>query len=234
MAPGWVLKPNVRGHESKLYILDFFGSSKLRGKSLHLDPRRILTAFKSPWQNSFLGYYISSKRLDILAKVGDKLKQGIIWGKDPKYYEGHDALLKRVASKAPLVSTATRTMFEHPNVKWVGHQSGEQWLELLAKSRFLLGMGHPLLGPSAVDAISLGCMFINPIYKEPQLEARYASQHPYIAEIAPEYVCSYPEDEMEGLLHCVDRALSTTLKPFIPPELTKEGYLRRVKAIFEL
>ena len=125
-------------------------------------------------------------------------------------------------------------MFDHPNVKWVGHQTGEQWLELLAKSRFLLGMGHPLLGPSAVDAISLGCMFINPIYKEPQLEARYTSQHPYIAEIAPEYVCSYPEDEMEGLLHCVDRAMSTTLKPFIPPELTKAGYLQRVKEIFEL
>jgi hypothetical protein len=125
-------------------------------------------------------------------------------------------------------------MFSHRNIKWLGHQSGQEWLTLLASSKFLLGMGHPLLGPSAVDAASLGCMFINAKYKSPQLEAKYTSQHPWIAEVAPQYVCTYEEDNILQLLTCVEKALKTELKPFIPTELQKKNYLQRVKNIFNL
>ena len=31
----------------------------------------------------------------------------------------------------------------------------------------IVGMGDPLLGPSAIDAIAMGCMFINPLYTKP-------------------------------------------------------------------
>jgi len=51
---GWVPKPNIRGLESKVYILDFFGSPKLKGNSFNIRPDHILTAFGSPW-NAFLG-----------------------------------------------------------------------------------------------------------------------------------------------------------------------------------
>lgn len=199
---------------------------------MHISMRKqVLTAFKSPW-NTFLGYFIAEDRLTLVNRR--KVDQGIIWGKDPKYFNGHELMLSQVANKVKLVSTATQTMFRHRSIEWRGHQTNEEWLNLLASSKFLLGLGHPLLGPSAVDAVSLGCMFINPIYTHPQLEAKYRSQHAYIEEVAPEYVCSYQEDNIQQLLACVDKALSSNLKPFIPNELRKETYLDRIQRIFNL
>lgn len=233
-AKGWVPKPNILRHEKKVYILDFFGSSRLRGNSLAISVRsQILTAFPSPW-NQFLGYYISSDRTKLSLPRKDRLVQGVIWGKDPKYYQGKEMALTQVANAVKLVSTATQTLFHHRNVEWRGHQSNDDWLKLLATSKFLLGLGDPLLGPSAVDAISLGCMFINPIYKSPKLEAQYSSQHDYIQQQAPDYVCSYREDNVRELLACVKRAMESDLKPFIPSELTKKEYFERVKTIFQL
>jgi hypothetical protein len=229
---GWVPKRNLLGHEGKIYILDFFGSSKLRSNTLHINIKmQVLTAFKSPW-NTFLGYYIPEERKQVVKTQDHKLAQGIIWGKDVKYFTGHEGMLSQVANKVHLKSTATQPLFQHSNVDWVGHQSNDGWLQLLANSKFLLGLGHPLLGPSAVDAVSLGCMFINPIYKKPQLEANYLSQHPYIAEVAPDYVCSYEEDNVNQLLQCVDKALAVDLQPLIPSDLTREVYLERVRKIF--
>lgn len=54
---GWVPKANIRGYDHKIFIMDFFGSPKLRGSGLNISPKRVLTAFGSPW-NTFLGYYI--------------------------------------------------------------------------------------------------------------------------------------------------------------------------------
>ena len=42
--------------------------------------------------------------------------------------------------------------------------------------------GHPLLGPSVIEAIYSGCVYINPIYSPSPLLGRFASQHPYAAD----------------------------------------------------
>eukprot|EP01033_Poteriospumella_lacustris_P016172 gene16172-11567_t len=230
---GWLPKRNIRGHEDKVYILDFFGSPKLR--NFALSPRHILTAFKSPW-NSFLGYYIHPERIEKLRSLWEKKKnQGVIWGKDPKHYDGKHALIAAAADTgARLISTSTVQVERHPNVEWVGHLTSAQWFGHLAQSKFLLGLGNPLLGPSAVDAVSLGCMFIDPIYKTPAHTAQYRSQHPYLHDVAPEYVCTYHEGNAEELTRCVEKALSVTLPPKIPDELTREAYFRRVQTIFDL
>lgn len=164
----------------------------------------------------------------------EKMDQGVVWGKDPKYYEGKDKLLEVVANKVKLISTARTAYFHHGNLEYRGHLTANEWLQLLGSSKFLLGLEHPLLGPSAVDAVSLGCMFINPIYDKPILEAGYTSQHPYIAEVAPQYVCSYHIHNMDELSQCIDTALQTTLTPLIPVDLTEAAYLTRFQNIFEL
>lgn len=45
--------------------------------------------------------------------------------------------------------------------------------------RFMIGLGNPLVGPSAVDAVVAGCVYINPIYDQPMKEM-YWSQHPFL------------------------------------------------------
>jgi hypothetical protein len=46
----------------------------------------------------------------------------------------------------------------------VGPLSRKEWLRLLSESLFLLGLGKPLAGPSAVEAVVHGSVFINPVY----------------------------------------------------------------------
>lgn len=231
-----------------MYLLDFFGSPSIRGQLSIPVQTRVLTAFGSQW-NIFLGYYIYEKstfsssavRGENRSEVGGndftlttKKRQGVIWGKDVKHYEGRDKILNAVAEKVTLVSTSTNPVTNHRNIVWRGHQTASSWSKLLMESKFLLGLGHPLLGPSAIDAISAGCVYINPRYKQPLREV-FTSQHPYAAEkIGHPYVCSYDEGNLSQLNRCIQHALSTDLPPLVPVDFRRDNYVQRVKTIFNL
>lgn len=229
---GWVPKRNIVGNEDKLFFLDFFGNKELRGGKFRVSPKRFLTAFPTTI-NSFLGYYMEPL-INGLSLV--KEDYGVIWGKDPKHYEGKRELLTKIANEVIIYSTSSTPIrdISHPNIKYIGHLSPDKWLNLLSKSKFLIGLGNPLLGPSAMDAVSLGNMFINPIYKSPILELHYENQHPYIVNALPSYVCSYHEDNTNEALGCIHKARSANLPPLIPKDYQKENYLLRVKQIFQL
>ena len=234
-AKGWVPKASIRGQDAKIFILDFFGSPKLRGSGLNVPPARFLTAYGSPW-NTFLGFYLPP-----LPTAGARREQrGVIWGKDANHFDGKEATLRHVADHGvKLIATATIVgpagrLFVHDNVQWLGHQTAAGWQELLASSKFLLGMGDPLLGPSAIEAIAAGCMYINPIYPEPAKNG-LLSQHPWAAEKAQqEYVCSYHQGDMNQLMRCVDRAMKAELVPHLPQDFTEASHRERVKSIFGL
>ncbi len=229
---GWVPKKVLLGHEHKVFILDFFGSQHgLRGNSLKVPLKRFLTAFGSPW-NSFLGYYIAAPNVSI-AGIATKESCGVIWGKDAKHFEGRVPQLQTVADSTPLYATSTSQVFKHRNVHWLGHQTSSQWHKLLAKSKFLIGLGNPLLGPSALDAVSSGCVFVNPVYRTPAYNGQFKSQHPYAADrIGMPYVCSYQEQDEQQLMDCVRHALRAQLPRMIPPDFQQDVYINRVRDIF--
>ena len=71
-----------------------------------------------------------------------KQPQGVIWGKDPKHFEGRVNQLKWLVNQQQphniqLISTA-HTVFEHSNIRWLGHQTTDQWMKLLAQSKYLM------------------------------------------------------------------------------------------------
>jgi len=147
-------------------------------------------------------------------------------------------MIKVVADKVALVTTSTASVVSHKqNIRWRGHLSPEEWMGLLAESKFLMGLGHPLLGPSAIDAISVGCMLLNPIYDKPVVvrDEEFSSQHPYAGtSLGDGYVCSYKMNDASDLLRCVDKALTSTLPFGIPPDFTRAAYRQRVIDIFKL
>ena len=234
-AKGWVPKPPLRGQDSKIYVLDFFGSQRLRGKGLVVPPERFLTAFGASG-NAFLGYFTPTPPSTTNSET--KLLQGVVWGKDPKHFEGKTGMLNAVLNKEPslhLLATATHAVFKHPRMEWRGHQTSKSWQLLLKQSKFLIGLGDPLLGPSAVDAITVGCMYLNPVYPEGRAKKGYTSQHPYAAEkIGEPYVCNYQLGDAPSLQACVTKALNMDLKPLTVKEFTETAYLERVKGIFKL
>ena len=236
-ARGWVPKPPLRGQDSKIYILDFFGSPKLRGTGLHVPPTRFLTAFGSAW-NTFLGYYVEepAAAATATAPTTKKLQQGVIWGKDPRHFEGKTAMLQAVLRALPevtLVSTCTKQLFQHPRMQWKGHQTPQSWRALLLESKFLVGLGDPLLGPSAIDAVSAGCVYINPQYGKPKKDR--TNQHPYAAEhIGSPYVCNYRLGNSAALQECASQALRADLAPHPVLEFQKAAHFKRVAEIFDL
>lgn len=237
---GWVPKKNLVGLSERIFVLDFFGSKKLRGSGLNIPSSRILTAFNATSENSFLGYYIDEKKekdKDKKKSMVTKKLQGVVWAKENKHLDGKNKLLESVADKVTLISTSQIDSFHHKNITWVGHQSPEEWHSLLSESKFLLGLGSPLLGPSAIDAVAAGCMYINPIYSEPfaHNDQLFNSQHPYAVEkVGEPYVCSYKENDFISLQKCIDKAREAELVPYIPYDFTKAAYRKRVRTIFNL
>jgi len=163
---GWVPKSILRGHENKIFILDFFGSSSLKGSGIPgerfmknkysslfshhptgMTPNRILTAYGSPW-NTFLGYFIQETPLNsplnstntAFSQPPKKKLQGVIWGKDSKHFEGRVSQLKSLLADEPQLQlfSTSNAVFQHSQLHWLGHQSTQQWMELLAESKFLM------------------------------------------------------------------------------------------------
>jgi hypothetical protein len=142
-------------------------------------------------------------------------------------------MLKYIANDNALISTVTNKVFHHPNIQWIGHQSHENWMQILLKSKFLIGLGHPLLGPSAIDAIAMGCVYLNPIYDKPLLNN--PSQHHYADTIiGSPRVCSFHQHDIKSLETCLTHVKNIQLQPFIPQDFRWENYLKRVIEIFNL
>jgi hypothetical protein len=242
-----VPKRNLAGLDDRIFILDFFGSRNgLRGPNqgisqslrLNIPLRRFLTAFGARG-NTFLGYFMTNSSSRDTTGASDtvrKLDQGVIWGKDSKHFVGMEGLLRQVAKDVQLVSTSTAQIVAHSNIRWAGHQTADGWLSLLRQSKFLIGLGNPILGPSAIDAIAMGCVFINPVYDKPVEHNGFpfTSQHPYAEKLGAPYVCNYHQHSVQQLQECIKTALGTTLPHAIPSDFTMEAHRERVKAIFDL
>lgn len=156
-------------------------------------------------------------------------------GKVASTLDNFKPVIAMVANTVPLVSTSDMSgSFPHPAISWIGHQRPKDWLKLLATSKFLLGLGDPLLGPSAIECIAYGCVYINPIYAQPVRDI-YLSQHPYAeSKIGAPSVCSYHVGNEGELMACVNGALAVDLPAKVPEDFLWDNYLQRVKNIFEL
>jgi hypothetical protein len=237
--PGWKPRPFVIGREDDVFILDFFGAPFPTKKGINVPPDRILTAFPVYPGNSYLGYYIddTDSVLSIARKVKKK-NQGVIWGKKPEYFKDRKDLLRDISSYVPLHSTATGgsalSSSSSSNIIFHGHSTPADWNALLAESKFMIGMGDPLAGPSAIDAIVNGAVYINPRYKH-SVKDVYTSQHPYLEKsVGFPYVCTADLDKKWEVMKCVKEAVEREedLPGLIPKELMKVEYMKRVKTIF--
>ncbi|CAM9101621.1 unnamed protein product [Discosporangium mesarthrocarpum] len=229
--PGWTLKGALRGYQHRVYVLDFFGADEPHS-NLGVPAERYLTAFPGPSnpKTTFLGYAIESSQLPAPGVV--KKNQGVIWGKQAKTLEGKDGILLALAEIAELHSSVSGSdaTLSHPNIVYHGHLSQEEWATLLAESKFMIGLGDPLAGPSAVDAVVAGCAYLNPHYRKPV--KGFHSQHPFLEKLGEPYVCTFMEGDVTKARACALKALSQDLPPMIPPQFTKDAYMGRVRAIF--
>lgn len=237
--PGWLPRAFLRGREASTFILAFFGLQGL-GHGWEVPGKNILTPFPTVDSNTFLGYAMHPQWVPagVAAPEGarnlpaKKKRQGVIWGKKPEYFAGKENVLRAVAAVVPL-HTTTVALGHIPGIVTHGHLSKQEWSMLLAESRFLIGLGDPLSGPSAMDAVAAGTAFINPVYDAPK-ERYFMSQHPYLQHhVGPPYVCDVHIDNVVEVLACVNKILDgPDLQPLIPRDFTPDEYAKRVESIF--
>ncbi|CAM9864132.1 unnamed protein product, partial [Hapterophycus canaliculatus] len=195
---GWRIKPQLEGRQHKVFILDFFGSEEPH-PNIGVPLAQHLTAFPVPasQERTFLGYRADDFSQTQVSRGGTvtRRRQGVIWGKTPASFDGKTArnLVSSLADIVELHSTMVpnNASVEHDNIVYHGHLSREKWHSLLRESKFILGLGNPLSGPSAMDAVMAGCIYLNPVFPFP-MKNIYNSQHPFLAQSVGEpYVCSF-------------------------------------------
>lgn len=175
-----------------------------------------------------------------LPPLPEKEVKAFVWGKKQEYFENRVSYLEAAAKLLPLYA-AFASPPSIPAANAVGHLSAAAFAEKLAESKIFIGLGDPLLGPSAMEALACGATYIDPYYGHSETSpikirselSRWGSQHPYLSvKVGEPYACGARLDEPIEMSACVRKAIENDLPPLIPPDFTYEGYLKRVHTIF--
>lgn len=218
-------KECLKAHMNKVFLMDFFGDSA----TTVVPNSRILTAYPMAG-GSFLGWYVDRTHGHV-----EKLEQGVIWGKQANYFRDSWPIVLALASLSPIHLTIPfeSGMLQHENVTYRGFLDQAQWRKLLATSKYLAGLGNPLAGPSAVDAVAAGCVFINPALSRISSRPAYSTQHPYLAaKLGAPYVCSTSLGSTSEYMSCAQTALAGSFPPHIPEDFLKSAHRQRLRSIF--
>jgi len=175
---------------------------------------------------------------------------GVIWGKEVSYFRSVPAKeLLAAVSRVSRVSTVLRAdvtvgVIQSTNVTHHGFLRPREWTALLDGAAYVLGTGDPLLGPSAVEAVLRGSVYIDPVFPTPRVcqqgepsGCTVASQHAALAAMAPsEWVCQYSQGVVEEARACVEKALRRARWGRAPPkevvrEYSMEACVTRLQGI---
>lgn len=239
--------PCVRNGDIRIAVLDFYGHTVERVHRL-LRPSNYLTMYPEA-ENTFLGFYVQRTPVDVAKNRREAV--GVIWGKRKEYFtpEVVNALNKALASFPQLVLHATVADKKGRKVtvnglsaavKYHGIIQHTEFVELLRASRFVLGLGHPIYGPTAMEALSLGCRYFNFVHKEVfkhPMGSNFTTQHDYLGRLAssyPNHICNFDVyNQPDSLQECIRQALNATqFESFIPEDYQRINYVQRVDHAF--
>jgi hypothetical protein len=109
----------------------------------------------------------------------------------------------------------------------------------MSSSRFLLGVGEPIDGPTAMEAMAQGCVYINakntpPIVYDGKPTVRpYTSQHPFVENYVPEpYAYTIDLSNKTAVDTTMRRIRSWTPTPYRHKYNTESYYVENLRRIF--
>ena len=170
-------------------------------------------------------------------------RAGVLWGKKESYFASEFAsgavplaanVGRGVVTTAVSVPRHLLQLASQGKLHRTGHLTPPAWFQLLQNSSYLLGLGDPLAGPSALEAIAAGAGYIDVLYRHGVgAQGVYTSQHPFVqAHVPASHVCVAQQADPSSVLPCVQRFSAASLPGFIPHAVSPSAYLLRVKAIF--
>jgi hypothetical protein len=121
----------------------------------------------------------------------------------------------------------------------IGFTDRHSFLQRMSSSRFLLGVGEPIDGPTAMEAMAQGCVFINakftpPVVYDGKPTVRpYTSQHPFVEHYVPEpYAYTVDLSNKTAVDEVILRIKSWTPTPYRHQYNTEQYYVSNLRRIF--
>ncbi|XP_047233478.1 alpha-1,6-mannosylglycoprotein 6-beta-N-acetylglucosaminyltransferase B-like isoform X3 [Girardinichthys multiradiatus] len=253
-------------YQCRFRILDSFGTepafnlasyAHIRGYktlwgSWGLQPLQYMTMFPHTPDNSFLGF-VSEEVVKKEVRDGGlkpesykKDRIAVVYGKQEYMWQGKSEYVEVISKELEIHGTVYQPPGQTSSlpsfVKNHGLLSQENFLQLLRRAKVFVGLGFPYEGPAPFEAISLGCVFLQPrfdpphsshnndFYKGKPTTRQITSQHPYAEQfIAKPYVWTVDMTNRTDIREAVKSILKTKVKPFTPLEFTCLGMLERVR-----
>lgn len=249
----WPRQPRV-----PTYVLEWFGTTEAAiPDQTYLPPRNYLVPYPYPdLQNRFLGFMLPSGKGAYFTSATElrtafvRSRQtprtyGLVWGKDPRYFGARErSLVQTLATRVPMhltVDWGSAPPLTGDGILNHGHKEPEAWRALLRGARFVLGLGDPILGPTALEALAAGAVLLNPSFKparsvEGNPGVSFDSQHTFAGTIGPPHVLSIDLAQPERVTRIVDDLLAHPPEPTEPlprglEEFTRDAYLSRLAAL---
>ncbi|XP_037134392.1 alpha-1,6-mannosylglycoprotein 6-beta-N-acetylglucosaminyltransferase B-like isoform X2 [Syngnathus acus] len=210
-----------------------------------LQPLQYMTMFPHTPDNSFLGFVSEDAERGPESDLSRKEKIAVIYGKQEYMWQGLSEYVKVISEELETHATVYQPsghVSALPSyVRNHGLLSQKQFLRLLRRAKVFVGLGFPYEGPAPIEAIALGCVFLQPrldpphssdnndFYKGKPTSRKISSQHPYAEEfIGRPHVWTVDVTNETRVREAVREILRTEVKPLAPREFSCEGMLERV------
>uniref|UniRef100_A0A3B5A9L5 alpha-1,6-mannosyl-glycoprotein 6-beta-N-acetylglucosaminyltransferase n=1 Tax=Stegastes partitus TaxID=144197 RepID=A0A3B5A9L5_9TELE len=250
-------------YQCRFRILDSFGTEpafnlasyahshgyKTLWGSWGLQPLQYMTMFPHTPDNSFLGF-VSEEAVrkevredELEPESYGKERIAVVYGKQDYMWQGKSEYVKVISEELETHATVYQPPGHASNIPSFIRNHGlltqEHFLRLLRRAKLFVGLGFPYEGPAPIEAIALGCVFLQPrfdpphssdnndFYKGKPTTRQISSQHPYAEEfIGKPYVWTVNVTNSTDIREAVRAILST--ESFTPQEFTCVGMLERV------
>jgi hypothetical protein len=221
------------------YSVDFWGTPQqqaARGTKVS----EYLVPYPYPCGNTMIGFRVEDKayRADPPPK-----RKGLvlILGKEPKYFtpavrRALDAVAKLADVK--LVATVPREKARGlpSSVENRGLLDAAGYSKLLGEAEVALGLGDPVLGPGALDALEHGCAVVQVRYPRPRVEKwvnprlPWRTQHDFVDAVGAPWVASVSLEEYpDAVRRALDAVSREPPRSRLPAEYSDAALLKRVE-----
>jgi len=214
------------------YSVDFWGTPQqqvARGTTVD----EYLVPYPYPCGNTFLGFRVED---EAYRSNPPPKKKGLVLvlGKEPKYFtvpvrRALDAVSKLAGVK--LVATVPREKARGlpSSVENRGLLDAAGYASLLGEAQVALGLGDPVLGPGALDALEHGCAVVQVRYPKPRVERwvnprlPWRTQHDFVDRVGAPWVASVSLEEYP------DAVRRAPPRSRLPAEYSDAALLKRVE-----
>ena len=221
------------------YSVDFWGTPQQQvARGTKVD--EYLVPYPYPCGNTFLGFRVEDRayRADPPPK-----KKGLVLvlGKEPKYFTPAVRRALEAVAKLDgvnLVATVPRDKARGlpAFIENRGLLDAKGYSKLLGEAQVALGLGDPVLGPGALDALEHGCAVVQVRYPRPRVEKwvnprlPWRTQHDFVDAVGAPWVASVSLEEYpDAVRRALDAVAREPPRSRLPAEYSDAALLRRVE-----